>query len=382
MRHGVVGQLSLLARRILRRPHGVASLRGSVGDDALWQIMARYCAHEIAPADVERIIKARYGADPEVERVRRGLVRITAVSRQVRTEYRRQAAWQQLVQRIETAERGSHQSVPPLMIGGVAAPRRRRPRRVLLLVGGVAALLLVSVVVQRYGRLAIPDWNHSPAPRDYVASRGERVKLELPDGSSVTLGPESQLRVTDGNFARSRVVRLDGLAHFSIAHDPAHPFLVYAGGAAVQAVGTAFTVRAYREDAAAEVVVTDGRVLLRSASASDGRVTVLDPGDLGRREAGGVVSVSHHVDLIRYAGWLEGRLVYDHTPAREVARELARWYDLVIQIDDTALADTRVNGFFDSNRSSEQALRLFASVLGATYERHGSTVVLQRGEGQ
>jgi len=61
-----------------------------------------------------------------------------------------------------------------------------------------------------------------------------------------------------------RLVR--GEAHFTVAKNPARPFIVEAGGVAVRAVGTAFDVR--HADGAIEVLVTEGKVHVRAARAA------------------------------------------------------------------------------------------------------------------
>jgi transmembrane sensor len=384
--HGVVARLAALARR-LPGLRGGPRLPRAMGEDAVWTMMVRYCAREAPATDVARV-EGWCAEAPERERLRRGLLRTTAVSREAALDYRRQAAWEQLVQRIEVEE-SRPARVRPMFIGanagairadtGVRRSTRRRRTIARASIVGVAALLLAAVALQRSGLIALRGIGAEPAPaqHEYVASRGERIKIDLADGSSVTLGPASRLRVEETNFAHARVVHLDGMAHFAVAHDRAHPFVVYAAGAAVQAVGTAFTVRAYpTDDSAAQVVVNRGRVLLRSARAVDGTGTVLDSGDLGRRSGAGVVSVTRGIDLDRYLGWMSGQLSYDQAPARDIARDLERWYDLTIVIDDSALAETRVNGYFDRGRTADQTMTLFASILGATYERRGDRVLV------
>jgi transmembrane sensor len=369
----VVRRLPQFVRQLFRSCD-VAQEPGAMNEDAAWHVMVRYCARDVSPAEAERVEQWCVG-DPERERVRRGLLRITAISRDVGVAYQRAAAWEQLRRRIEMAK-DQPANVRPMFLGMSAGARRpRRPTRSRrLVVAGAAAALLGVVSLWRYGRLDIGAWRSAPVPHAYVASRGQRLAIKLPDGSAVTLGPESRLSVSDAKFARSRVVHLEGMAHFVVAHDRAHPFVVYGGEAAVQAVGTAFTVRAYPDDSAAQVVVITGRVLLRSAGASDSTGTVLDPGDLGRRNSNGLVSVTHGVDLDRYTGWMSGRLSYQLTPAGVVARDLERWYELTIQIDSPSLRNARINGAFEPKRSPEQAMKLFASVLGATYTLHGDTV--------
>jgi ferric-dicitrate binding protein FerR (iron transport regulator) len=346
-------------------------------DDASWRMMARALARETSYAERDRVA-GWCAMDPERERTKRGLERITALSREVAVTYQREAAWSVLVRRIEETESRASR-VRPLFIGaGAAAQRRSHTRRALVpaILAGAAAALLAGVSLYHLGLLPTSRFSRAPELREYAASRGERLQVDLADGSSVTLGPESRLTVARENFVRSRTLHLTGMAHFTVAHDRAHPFVVYAGGAAVQAVGTAFTVRAYPDDGAAEVVVNQGRVLLRGADASAQSGTVLDSAVMGRRDSAGVVAVTNGVDLERAMGWLNGRLAYDRMPAREIARDLGRWYDLTIVIDDSTLAATRVNGYFDRGRPTDQAIALFTSILGVSYERHGDTVVV------
>lgn len=367
---------SALMRRLLRRRADAASTR-AMPDDALWRMMARALSREATYA--ERARMAEWCAmHPERERMRRGLEHITMVSREVATTYERRAAWEALVRRIEENEARAPR-VRPLFIGAAGTARRTARARgtaARIVVAGAAAAILAAVSLHHFGLLPVPGAGDAPAEREYVASRGARLQVDLADGSSVTLAPESRLSVPRANFARSRIVQLTGMAHFTVAHDRAHPFVVYAGGAAVQAVGTAFTVRAYPEEGAAEVVVSQGRVLLRGAHASAETGTMLDSAAMGRRTSAGVVAVTQNVDLERAMGWLSGRLGYDRTSAREIARDLGRWYDLTIVFGDSTLGDARINGYFDRGRSTEQAIALFASILGVKYEHSGDTVVV------
>jgi ferric-dicitrate binding protein FerR (iron transport regulator) len=369
-------RIRALARRLLRR-RAAAATPPVMSDDASWRTMTRALARETSYAERERLAEW-CATDPERERTRRGLERITALSREVAVTYQREAAWSALVRRIEETESRASR-VRPLFLGtGAAAHRPSRARRALVpaILAGAAATVLAAVSLHHFGLLPALRFSGAPELREYAASRGERLQVDLADGSSVTLGPESRLAVARDNFVRSRTVHLTGMAHFAVAHDREHPFVVYAGGAAVQAVGTAFTVRAYPDDGAAEVVVNQGRVLLRGADASAQSGTVLDSAVMGRRTSAGVVAVTDGVDLERAMGWLSGRLAYDRMPARDIARDLGRWYDLTIVIDDSTLAATRVNGYFDRGRSTDQAVALFTSILGVGYERHGDTVVV------
>jgi transmembrane sensor len=110
-------------------------------------------------------------------------------------------------------------------------------------------------------------------PRETAApiAQGEvREKPDLstlPDGSIVELN--AQAAIAPDFTGTLRTVRLvAGTAFFTVAKDPARPFVVTAGDVAVQAVGTEFCV--HLDPKNADVLVTEGRVKVeRTTSSAD-----------------------------------------------------------------------------------------------------------------
>ena len=128
------------------------------------------------------------------------------------------------------------------------APPARRPWRVLAPVWALAAALVLGLFVWQS---ASPP---APTPQKTFLRVNERQALA--DGSVVELkdGSRLDLQFTPGE----RRVRLTGEAHFTVAKNPARPFIVEALGVEVRAVGTAFNVRV--DAASVEVLVTEGKV--------------------------------------------------------------------------------------------------------------------------
>jgi hypothetical protein len=73
---------------------------------------------------------------------------------------------------------------------------------------------------------------------------GQRASVTLSDGSHVTVGGASRIRVAP-TFGRTREVYLDGEAFFEVAHDASRPFIVRAARGTARAVGTKFNIDAY-----------------------------------------------------------------------------------------------------------------------------------------
>jgi transmembrane sensor len=135
-------------------------------------------------------------------------------------------------------------------LAGAAAITRRR----MLWLGGsaVAAAMIGAVGLRLTG-----------ATR-YGTRLGEVRVVTLKDGSVITLNTSSSIRVDMGS-ARRLVALEAGEALFDVASDPARPFIVEAGDAAVRAVGTSFAVRRFGS-APVEVVVREGLVEVTAPS--------------------------------------------------------------------------------------------------------------------
>lgn len=213
-------------------------------------------------------------------------------------------------------------------------------------------------------------------PRIYETARGERSEVTLVDGTRVWLNVDSKLVVPGryGNGARD--LGLIGEAYFVVQHDPRHPFRVHAGTGVLEDVGTEFAVRAYGSDTTTVAVVASGRISIAPTNASAPSATALGAAQMGTLDPSGAVQVVDHVDLEPWVGWMSGRLAFSDRPLREVARELERWYDITVSVDDTTLLSVPVTATF-TTQSADQALEILAGTLGVQSVRNGRAVTLR-----
>lgn len=134
----------------------------------------------------------------------------------------------------------------------LAAIEQRKVRRQQLRRGAavaVAGCALFIIMPLLFGRLT-----HEPATQPGVA-----VALRLPDGSTATaLLPDTELKQAEPQPGSTVLRLLRGSARFEVQRNPQRVFRVEAGRAAVEVLGTQFTVS--RRDERAEVAVLQGRV--------------------------------------------------------------------------------------------------------------------------
>jgi transmembrane sensor len=221
-----------------------------------------------------------------------------------------------------------------------------------------AAALLVAAVA---GGL----WLNKGSETQVLATAvGQHRNVVLADGSIVSLNTNTIVETNLGHHSREIYLR-KGEAHFGVAPDRSRPFLVHAGDAVVQAIGTEFEVRV-RADQHVDVLVTEGRVEVRpDAPSLEPAPQALD----ARREPTAVVTVRavsagqalstattnypvtpvSQEQLSSDLAWREGAVVFDSEPLSEAIAEIQRYTDARIIITDPGIASLPVGGRFKTD---------------------------------
>jgi len=168
-----------------------------------------------------------------------------------------------------------------------------------------------------------------------------------------------------------RQVALEGEAYFEVAHDERRPFTVRAGDLIAKDLGTEFTVRAYREDDGARVVVREGSVAIRAAaSGSSAPERVVAAGQLGHLGRAGEPTVEP-ADTAAWFAWIEGRLVFANTSLRDAVRQIERARDVEIRLSPTAIGDRQFTTSFGDEPTSA-ILQVIGTGLRLDVVRTGS----------
>ncbi len=210
-----------------------------------------------------------------------------------------------------------------------------------------AALFAIAAAVIALGFSPLMRWlNLDPAEPVHVVSTtsGEIKEIVLRDGSRVTLGAKTELSVHYGQCLRTIMLE-SGEALFNVARDLHCPFIVIAGGGAITALGTEFSVR--RTLDRVTVQVAEGSV---DVQPRDALVSVPWPKDpdmpgvtwpdaklsqgqevtyAGTQRRSAVASEDPHVAT----AWLHGRRVYRHEPLAYLVADIGRYFEEPIEVD-------------------------------------------------
>lgn len=147
--------------------------------------------------------------------------------------------------------------------------------------------------------------------------RGEKIRIVLPDGSSVCLNSQSTL-FYPSRFEKERLVSIEGEGYFEITPSKI-PFIVQSGGLKTEVLGTAFNCCNYETPA---VTLIRGKVRLRTFKTS----IDLAPGEQGNLKKSGIVNVEK-VNIEDVLAWRENKFIFHETNLEEIMNRLQRWYN-------------------------------------------------------
>ncbi|KAA2239809.1 DUF4974 domain-containing protein [Chitinophaga agrisoli] len=166
-----------------------------------------------------------------------------------------------------------------------------------------------------------------------ATERGESKMVKLTDGSVVRLNENSSLTYTSRyETGPRREVMLEGEAFFEVTKNAAHPFIVNAGKAAITVLGTSFNVAVHRPDFSVIVAVRDGLISLRNKLQENGPAVLLAAGEAGELNNNSAPLHYAHSNVTNYMSWISGRIAFDGTSLKQVARELENIYHVPVKL--------------------------------------------------
>ena len=234
----------------------------------------------------------------------------------------------------------------------------------------IAAVVVALIVGVTALKLVAPWNNNSPKgvevaqTRDgvqlgqiYSASLDATRRIELPDGSTLTLDRDSSVRLAFTQERRTLQL-LRGRAAFDVRHDATRPFAVRAANREVVALGTRFDVVVGDDEF--RVVLVEGRVAIAS-TISGSRPIELRAGQQ-LVEIGGKPAQISQINVEEVSKWQNGIAVFEDTPLSDVITELNKYTDEQLIIRDPSVARLKVTGTFRTGN-----LARFARTIAETH---------------
>lgn len=199
--------------------------------------------------------------------------------------------------------------------------------------------------------------------------------IELSDGTRITADIGSSFEYPK-SFARApvREVALDGEAYFDVTKNDKLPFIVRAGTARIEVLGTKFDVRAWKGDSRIVVAVQEGTVSFQTDGNDDtSKVVYVRENEASRLVDGELPTTPEEVDISRYLLWMKREIYFQNTPVPEVLNQLERWYNVKIETPDSSMLKNNITVFIENKRLVEN-LNLISVVIHASYVQQGDTI--------
>ncbi len=195
-------------------------------------------------------------------------------------------------------------------------------------------------------------YNHIEVPT------GQRVKLDLSDGSTIWLNAGTKFTYPDKFSKTERKVILDGEAQFNVKRSETHPFMVQTATYSVTALGTKFNVYAYDEASKFEATLLNGSVLLQKGNCPQNEIA-LRPGQQAvyDKNAKGV-TVLNNVDTADISSWVKGYHCFNKATFRDMTERLSHYYEKKIIVKYPAILDYECTGKFRHEESLEHILNV------------------------
>ena len=246
--------------------------------------------------------------------------------------------------------------IPNLKLESQVKQSEVKTRSLLYYTYRVAAMLLVGLIIGlglTYGTRILYN--------QQIIAWDQPVDVILEDGTLITINRDSRIRFKKKFASDERKVFLKGEAWFDVASDPASPFVIDAGSALVEVLGTSFNVNAYRENPVVEITVESGVVTLTSKQEKQEQI-VLKAGNSGKYN-----KERKELELIQSSdpnqiSWKTRDLYFDGSSLQEVVDLINQVYDAHLIISNEALASCQITVTF-KGQSLDAILNVLESTL-------------------
>ena len=248
--------------------------------------------------------------------------------------------------------------------------RRKKSRAFgMWIMGGAAAVLAVLLSLSLTGNIGKKD-----TVVRYL-SENSISRIELPDGTKVTMAKGCRIDCPEKFGSRQRRVSLDGEAFFDVVHDESAPFYVDARDVSIMVTGTRFDAVNDTRNGTVSAALVEGSVRFVSGN---GSVDVF-PGEqvIYNRETGTLTRGK--VDVDKAVLWTEDIHRYRSVTLAKLTEDFSAIFGCTI-ILDPGLKDIVISGTFRNDDSIADVLEILESCLDIEYKFGENAVFIRKKE--
>lgn len=172
---------------------------------------------------------------------------------------------------------------------------------------------------------------------------GKRSKVVLTDESIIIVNAGTRVIYPDRFTEGSREIYVDGEVYAKITHDDKRPFVIKTHELAIEVLGTAFNVTAYKDEPDKSVTLVEGAVKV-IPSYDSGQTAFLKPNQrFYMKEAEQSVT---EVDPENYISWTEGIYRFKKESLQNILARISKYYGVRIECG-SSMQDMTCSGSLD-----------------------------------
>lgn len=206
---------------------------------------------------------------------------------------------------------------------------------------------------------------------------GELREIFLPDGTSVFLNGNTQIRYDKAKYAEKRQIFLDrGEAFFNVRRDTLHPFTIATGTVSVAVLGTSFNVNHSQAAGRVAVEVRTGRVQV--SGSKNGAKHILTPGkaayySLSQKSFEIVDRNPTTVNL-----WTQGGLLLNNVRFNELKEIIYNRYAVLLVAENVDTAKFNYSLMIPQVQSLDQVLSIICNIHQIKFRREKNEIILYK----
>lgn len=206
---------------------------------------------------------------------------------------------------------------------------------------------------------------------DFKTEIGQMHSITLQDGSKVTLGAKSAIKL-DFTAEKRQINLVQGDIYIDVAKDPQRPLVVHTPQADFKALGTRFIVYQYSNSSVLNML--HSKVETRSLG-KDHQSKVVKQGEKIIADPLGLGQISElDIESTEFA-WDKHQILADQLPLSDLLTNLGRYHPQYLLFNRSTLKDYKVSGVINAQQDLDQTLRLLASQYPLSITKMGNHVI-------
>lgn len=226
----------------------------------------------------------------------------------------------------------------------------------------IAAVAVVTLVITLFYKNR-EEQNYWLTAQKISAPAGQRVQLELSDGTQVWLNARTKIEYPAAFVGKDRRVKLDGEAYFQVAKNASKPFIVQTSKGDVEVLGTKFNVESYSDDNTFTTALMEGAVKVTAG----GYQCNLKPNQMAYLKDG-KIRVASIEDYNPYR-WREGIISFKNETFPDIIHEFEKYYGVEFRIENKTVMSYRCSGKFRHSDGVQYALRVLQKDVDFKFTR-------------